>query len=976
MMRLLTGRLSAVVASMLVAPLATGQSVTQAQGAPAAGRQVVADTRVGLVAVFRFVNITQEVGDEWVGTGIAETIMADLDTRPGVSVIDEEPIASAESVADDAPESAVAAGRRLGARWVVTGGYQRIGDQLRITARLLETATGSVVTSAKIDGSFDQLFDLQDRIAGELVAGLSVPLVATRGAGAATSPSVSPVPSTRVASGDTAAPAAVDAVSAERGPMAVAGGLLPQPGVGVIDGPPPPLPPEVVSRDEQGRATIRAVRLSEGIRLDGNLDEQVYRTVPAITDYIQNVPDVGQPATERTESWVMFDGSNIYVAARCYDSAPPSEWVANEMRRDGQVLRQNDTFGIMLDTFYDRRNGLMFYTTPLGALADFEISNEGSPNADWNPVWDVRTGRFDGGWTVEMEIPFKSLKYPAGVSQVWGVQLRRVVRRKNEWSYLTPVPLSAAGGQGSTGIFRVSVAGTLAGLEMPGGSNNLEIKPYAIGGVTTDRTAAPSLENDPTSEFGVDVKYGVTQNLNADFTYNTDFAQVEVDEQQVNLTRFSLFFPEKRDFFLQGRGVYDFGRSGAIGGGGFGGGGGFFGGGSAPTLFFSRRIGLQGGQVVPILGGGRLTGKVGAFSIGALNMQTDDETVSGAESTNFTVLRVKRDLFRRSSLGMIYTGRSVSLVGDGANHAYGVDGNFSFFENVNFNGYFAKTRTPDITGQDTSYQARFDYAADRWGVQVDHLLVEDNFIPEVGFLRRDDFRRTFVSGRFSPRPAGIESVRRFLFETSLDYTLTADNNLLETRQNQLRFVTEFENSDQLRFDAARSYELLESPFAIADGVTIPVGGYTFSDVNLSYQFGAQRKASGSFSVQRGAFFSGDITAVGFTRARVVVTEQLSVEPGVSFNWIDLPQGSFTTNLVTTRVNYTFTPRMFFSGLLQYNSSNDALTSNLRLRWEYQPGSELFVVYTEDRDTNTLDPRGFSELRNRGFVVKFNRLFRY
>jgi hypothetical protein len=305
-----------------------------------------------------------------------------------------------------------------------------------------------------------------------------------------------------------------------------------------------------------------------------------------------------------------------------------------------------------------------------------------------------------------------------------------------------------------------------------------------------------------------------------------------------------------------------------------------------------------------------------------------------------------------------------------------VDGNFSFFENVNFNGYFAKTRTPDITGQDTSYQARFDYAADRWGVQVDHLLVEDNFIPEVGFLRRDDFRRTFVSGRFSPRPAGIESVRRFLFETSLDYTLTADNNLLETRQNQLRFVTEFENSDQLRFDAARSYELLESPFAIADGVTIPVGGYTFSDVNLSYQFGAQRKASGSFSVQRGAFFSGDITAVGFTRARVVVTEQLSVEPGVSFNWIDLPQGSFTTNLVTTRVNYTFTPRMFFSGLLQYNSSNDALTSNLRLRWEYQPGSELFVVYTEDRDTNTLDPRGFSELRNRGFVVKFNRLFRY
>jgi hypothetical protein len=396
----------------------------------------------------------------------------------------------------------------------------------------------------------------------------------------------------------------------------------------------------------------------------------------------------------------------------------------------------------------------------------------------------------------------------------------------------------------------------------------------------------------------------------------------------------------------------------------------------APTLLFSRQIGLQRGQVVPILGGGRLTGKAGAFSIGALNMQTDDETVSGARSTNFTVLRVKRDLLRRSSVGMIYTGRSVSLVGDGASHAYGMDANFAFFENVNFNGYFAKTHTPDSTGKDTSYQARFNYAADRWGVEVDHLLVEDNFVPEVGFVRRDDFRRTFVSGRFSPRPAAIESVRRFVFQTSLDYTLTADTNVLETRQNQLRVATEFENSDQLRVDLTRSYELLEDLFEIADGVAIPVGGYTFSDVSLSYQLGAQRRTSGSFSVQRGAFFSGDITAVGFTRGRLVLTPQLSVEPGISINWVDLPEGSFTTNLVTTRVNYTFTPRMFFSGLLQYNSSNDTLTSNLRLRWEYQPGSELFVVYTEDRDTATLDPRRFSQTRNHGFVVKFNKLFRY
>ena len=961
--------LGMLAAWVLIAPVAAGQTVTRPQET-SDGRAAQASD---IVAVFRFANITREAADDWIGVGIAETVMADLDTRAVVSVISQEPIPSADGVSDDTAEPALAAGRRLGARWVVTGGYQRAGDQLRITGRLLETESGSVLSAAKVDGSFDQLFDLQDRIAAELAVGLLGPAgraasIATRGGTPAATgrrPATGTT-STPGAAGDTATPAlAAGAVAA------VVPARVPPPGV--IDSPPPPLPPEVISRDAQGRATIRAVRLSEGIRLDGNLDEEVYRTVPPITDYVQNVPDVGQPATERTETWVLFDGSNLYIAARCYDSAPSSEWVADEMRRDSRQLRQNDTFGLMLDTFYDRRNGLTFYTNPLGAIADFETTNEGNPNSDWNPVWDVRTGRFDGGWTVEMEIPFKSLKYPAGVAQVWGIQLRRVVRRKNEWNYITRVPLSAAGGQGSAGIFRVSAAATLTSLEVPAGSNTLEIKPYAIGGVTTDRMADPVVDNDRSGDFGLDVKYGVTQNLTADFTYNTDFAQVEVDEQQVNLTRFSLFFPETREFFLEGRGIYDFGRSGGFGGGGGGGG---FGRGLAPTLFFSRQIGLQRGQVVPILGGGRLTGKAGAFSIGALNMQTDDETVSGARSTNFTVLRVKRDLLRRSSVGMIYTGRSVSLVGDGASHAYGMDANFAFFENVNFNGYFAKTHTPDSTGKDTSYQARFNYAADRWGVEMDHLLVEDNFVPEVGFVRRDDFRRTFVSGRFSPRPAAIESVRRFVFQTSLDYTLTADTNVLETRQNQLRVATEFENSDQLRVDLTRSYELLEDLFEIADGVAIPVGGYTFSDVSLSYQLGAQRRTSGSFSVQRGAFFSGDITAVGFTRGRLVLTPQLSVEPGISINWVDLPEGSFTTNLVTTRVNYTFTPRMFFSGLLQYNSSNDTLTSNLRLRWEYQPGSELFVVYTEDRDTATLDPRRFSQTRNHGFVVKFNKLFRY
>ena len=295
-------------------------------------------------------------------------------------------------------------------------------------------------------------------------------------------------------------------------------------GPGVIDGPPPPVPPAVVNRDERGRVTIRAIKLTEGIRLDGLLDEPVYHTVPALTGFIQQVPDEGAPGTEKTEAWIMFDERNIYVGGRLWDSAPPSEWVANEMRRDTAQLRQNDAFSVVFDTFYDRRNAVSFLTNPLGGIFDFAITNEGNPNRDWNPVWDVRTGRFEGGWTVEMETPFKSLRYRPGPAQVWGVQLRRGVPRKNEVMYITPIPISAGG---AGGILRVSEAATLVGLEVLGGSQNLEIKPYGIGGLTTDVNARPPTRNAGNGDFGVDVKYGITQNLTADFTYNTDFAQVE-----------------------------------------------------------------------------------------------------------------------------------------------------------------------------------------------------------------------------------------------------------------------------------------------------------------------------------------------------------------------------------------------------------------------------------------------------------------
>ena len=749
----------------------------------------------------------------------------------------------------------------------------------------------------------------------------------------------------------------------------------------VVDGPPPPVAPAVISRDAEGRATIRAVRVSERPQLDGVLDESIYETITPITGFVQQAPDEGAPATEKTEAWITFDEANLYVAGRIWDSAPESEWVANELRRDTRQLRQNDTFAVVLDTFYDRRNAVAFYTNPLGAIADFALTNEGNPNSDWNPVWDVRTGRFDGGWTVEMEIPFRSLRYRPGLSQVWGVQLRRNVRRKNEWAYITPVPISAGNGPG--GIFRVSVAATLVGIDAPSGSKNLELKPYAIGGVSTDLTAEVPFANQRSGDAGIDVKYGVTQNLTADFTFNTDFAQVEVDEQQVNLTRFNLFFPEKREFFLEGRGIFDFAR-GTFAGGGRGAlrrqGGGFFGGGNAPTLFYSRRIGLQKRSIVPILGGGRVTGKVGPFDVGAINMQAGAVGESNVAATNFTVVRVKRDILRRSSVGAIFTNRSVSLEGNGSSQAYGVDANFSFYENVNFLAYAARTQTPDTQGRDEgrdgSWQGRFDYAGDLFGMQVEHLVVEDNFIPEVGFLRRDDFRRSYGRVKYSPRPRSIESIRQFRLEASQDYIEAASSGVVETRQTQVAFSTELENSDRLGISVAENYEFLVKAFEGAGDAVFAPGAYTFRDVELSYNPGAQRRVNGNFSVLLGEYFDGSIVSVQFRQGRAELTRRLSVEPTVSFNWIETAAGTFNTNLVVTRVNYSFTPRMFFSGLIQYNTDTRAISSNLRLRWEYSPGSELFVVYTEDREIDPLRPMRYSGLSNRGFVVKMNRLFRF
>jgi hypothetical protein len=739
------------------------------------------------------------------------------------------------------------------------------------------------------------------------------------------------------------------------------------------DGRPRPVPPAVITRDATGLATVRAIKLAAPLRLDGVLDEDVYTREAPFGGLIQVAPDYGQPSTERSDIWITYDNTNIYLSCRCWDSAPPEQWIVNELRRDTGGLRNNEHIGILFDTFFDRRSGFAFYTNPLGARADYSVVDEGGSNTDWNPVWTSKTGRFDGGYTVEMAIPFKSIRYRAGPGQVWGVQIRRSIRHKNEWTYLTPVPRILAGPQA---LNRVSAGGTLVGLDLPEAGKNIEFKPYGISRLSTDRVRTPAVNNDLGGDAGGDVKYAVTPNLTADLTINTDFAQVEIDEQQVNLTRFSLFFPEKRDFFLEGRGIFDFARGGS--------GVSNTNTSDTPYLFYTRRIGLNSGAVIPINAGGRLTGKLGPYAVGLMNIQTASEAVSSTDATNFTVLRLKRDVLRRSAIGVMATNRSVAAAGSGSNVAYGADGTFLLTQNLMVGTYWARTNTTGTSGKDQSYQGRVDYSADRYGAQAEFLSVGLNFDPQVGFRRRSDINRSFGQLRFSPRPTRIKNVRKFTWTGAGEY-IENGVGVVDTRSFTGSFGTEFENSDVLSVGVTHDYEYLGAAFTPAGSpASIAAGGYTFTSASASYSFGAQRRASGAIVVQGGEYYDGTIRSVtigpsGMSTGRIAVHQRLAVEPTFSISRIERPSASFTTRLARARVDYAFSPLMFASALLQYSSADRAFSTNLRYRWEYAPGSELFLVYTDERDVTDdrfVTPTTVRGLNNRTFVVKINRLFRY
>jgi hypothetical protein len=734
----------------------------------------------------------------------------------------------------------------------------------------------------------------------------------------------------------------------------------------VIDGPPAPIPPSVVSRDTEGHVTVRAIKLGEPLLLDGRLDDRLYRENDSFGDFVQQEPREGQPATEKTEVWVGYDSDAIYVGARLWES-DSSKRVTSDMRRDANNLYNNDHLSVFLDPFYDRRNGYQFMSNSQGGLGDYQITNEQGDN-EWNTIWEAKAADFDGGWTVEFRIPFRSIRFREGTT-TWGINIRRNVRWKSELSFLSPV--EAAYGRG--GLNKSSHAATLTGIEPSTKVQNLDLKAYGLGSLATNRVAQPPVSNDGNGEFGVDAKWALNQSFVADFTFNTDFAQVEDDEQQVNLTRFSLFFPEKRDFFLEGSRVFAFGgaQAGARGGNANSTNNITGAPNNTPILFFSRRIGLEGGSVVPIIGGGRLLGRAGPYQVGAVSMQTDDVTASAR--TSFSVLRVSRDLFSRSRVGVIATRRSpTSLVNDAANYAYGADADFIFRTNLQIVGYAAQTQAAGRTaGDDTSYRGRLDWNGDRWGVIGEHLFVGDGFEPGIGFMTRSAFRRSLGVLRFSPRPRNWRGVRKIYHEVSFDYVM-GPSGQLETRELQAAFKMDLDNGDSWQVEGSRTFEGLDAPFTVAKNVTVPIGGYSFQQAGATYTFGPQRPISGAVVVRRGSFYDGTLSELSW-RGRVEFSPQLYAEPTVSWNHVDTPFGTGNTNLMSSRVTYTLSPRMFVSGLVQYQSRTDTVSTNARFRWEYLPGSELFVVYSDGRTTLS---RGIPDVENRSIVVKVTRLLQF
>ncbi len=698
----------------------------------------------------------------------------------------------------------------------------------------------------------------------------------------------------------------------------------------------------------------------EAPAMDGEvLNDPAWKSAPVISGFFQEQPLEGAPATEKTEVRLVFTKDTLYIGAVMYD-AEPGGIVTADPRRDAS-LDDVDSFRMLVDTYRDRQNGFVFGTSAAGGEYDGQVTNEGQGgggvafggtsaagsgggfNINWDGAWTVRTKISEVGWTAEFAIPFKTLRFPGTPDQTWGVNFQRNIRRKNERAYWAPIPRQF-------NLYRVSLAGSVSGIKTPP-VRNLKLMPYALGQtITSGVDPAPT---DNSAEFGGDLKYSVTPALTLDATVNTDFAQVEVDDQQVNLDRFNLFFPEKRPFFLENAGFFSVGNQGEV------------------DLFFSRRIGLSSnGEAVPIIAGGRMSGKAGKFNIGLLNMQTNDID-NRIPSNNFAVVRVSRDLPNRSQIGGLITQRMGvgDLAGDDDyGRTYAVDGRWGIRQNTVVSGFVAKTETPGRSGDDTAFNIRSRTNLQRIDVDAGYQEVGGNFNPEVGFLSRGGYRKPDVRimTRFRPNRIFQELRPHVSYRGYWGF-----DNFQETGYAHIDNHWQFKDSTEVHTGVNLTQEGVRVPFQIYPGIFVPAGSYNNAEIQPVIMTNQGRAVSVNLQTIIGGFFSGRRKSFNPT-VRFRAGQQLTGEVSYQRNDVDLPQGDFVTNLVRTRLSYSFTPRIFVQSLVQYNDRADVWSMNLRLGWLQAANTGLFVVYNDTRGLYDLNPRPRRE--DRSLVIKFSRMF--
>ena len=702
--------------------------------------------------------------------------------------------------------------------------------------------------------------------------------------------------------------------------------------------------PAEASQLGERRAT--AVFVGSSPLIDGVLDDAAWAEALPETEFVQRDPSQGDPGSERTEVRVVYTRDAIYVAFRNFDSEPDL-LVATERRRDEDLTR-DDSVAIVLDTFHDHRNAVSFRTNVLGTQFDASVTDEGRDiSVAWDERWEVRTGVGADGWVAEFMIPFKSLRMSAQEPMIWGLDFERLIRRKNEAVYWNNYSRDF-------NFETVSQAGQLAGLEGLDQGLRLRVKPFFLGGIDQHRPNGGSLQSDNLSTIGLEVlKFRPTAGLTLDLTYNTDFAQTEVDDLVTNIDRFPLFFPERREFFLEGAGIFEFGTGVGLGGS------------RDVVLFFSRRIGLApSGLPIPIVGGAKLTGREGPYTLGVLNMQT--ESSDGVPANNFTVARIKRDVGNRSSVGALFTNRQSSLQGD-HNRVFGADGNFVFARNLNVHSFVARSDTPEFDRDNWTGFVRVLWNSDFLIAGGEHLVVQRNFYPDVGWVPRRDQKRTTLQLGIRPRPASSDVIRQWILRTRLDLT---ENQAGQQESLTYHFFTLegiFQTGDQFLIDFHRSSERLFDPFSIRPDITIPVGTYRGSDVLATWSGAPHRRISGPLLRYRyeSGFFGGDRHELQI-QPQIAVNDALSLSVGYLLDDVNLPWGDFTSHVINKRVSYAFSNRWLTSATVQYSNLRSLMNFRFRLNYIYRSGDDLFVIYNEGRDVED-----FREgLLGRSFMVKW------